>query len=358
MPPRRAVTGRLARRNVEPHEQGVLNTPEVQPQGEITNAKFREAVQMLSQTVTNQIMHFADVERVELVAYPMKGVARIWFDQWKKNRVEGAPFVSWALFEEALLGLFFPVNREKQRNMMSVFIAGLSRLSTKEGKAAMLIGDMDIARLMIHVQQVEEDKLRDKEEFKNKRAKTSGNESGQQKDNANRIHSGVCCDGSIGCFKCVAPSDRATSRGATSGASRGGNRLYAITICKEQEDSPDVVTGMIQVFNFDVYALLDPGANLSFVTPYVAMNFDVLPKKLIEPFSVATPTSKSIQVERVYRDCTISINHKSTMADLVELDMVAFDIILGMDWLHACYALGDCRTRVVKFQFPNELVIE
>ncbi|KAH0784270.1 hypothetical protein KY290_003868 [Solanum tuberosum] len=46
------------------------------------------------------------------------------------------------------------------------------------------------------------------------------------------------------------------------------------------------------------------------------------------------------------------------MADLVELDMVGFDVILGMDWLHACYASVDCRTRVVKFQFPNESVLE
>ena len=37
----------------------------------------------------------------------------------------------------------------------------------------MLIGDMDIASLMIHVQQHEEDKLKDKEEFNNERYKTS-----------------------------------------------------------------------------------------------------------------------------------------------------------------------------------------
>ena len=46
------------------------------------------------------------------------------------------------------------------------------------------------------------------------------------------------------------------------------------------------------------------------------------------------------------------------MSDLVELDMVDFDVILGMDWLHAFYASVDCRTRVVKFQFPNDLVLE
>ncbi|KAG5575656.1 hypothetical protein H5410_055790 [Solanum commersonii] len=41
---------------------------------------------------------------------------------------------------------------------------------------------MDIARLMAYVQQVEEEKVRDREEFRNKKAKT-GNESGQQRSN-------------------------------------------------------------------------------------------------------------------------------------------------------------------------------
>ncbi|XP_015160457.1 paired amphipathic helix protein Sin3-like 2 [Solanum tuberosum] len=49
---------------------------------------------------------------------------------------------------------------------------------------------MGIARLMIHVQQVEDDQLRDKEEFKNKRANT-GNKSGQQKSIANRYGSSI-----------------------------------------------------------------------------------------------------------------------------------------------------------------------
>ncbi|KAG5575216.1 hypothetical protein H5410_055350 [Solanum commersonii] len=81
-------------------------------------------------------------------------------------------------------------------------------------------------------------------------------------------------------------------------------------------------------------------------------------KKICEPFCVSSPVGESILAERVYRDCVISINHKDTMTDLVKLDLVDFDVILGMDWLHACYALVDCRTRVVKFQFPNERVLK
>ena len=46
------------------------------------------------------------------------------------------------------------------------------------------------------------------------------------------------------------------------------------------------------------------------------------------------------------------------MDDLAQLDMVDFDVILGMDWLNAFDGLKDCRTRVVEFQIPNESIFE
>ncbi|XP_070003076.1 uncharacterized protein [Nicotiana sylvestris] len=38
--------------------------------------------------------------------------------------------------------------------------------------------------------------------------------------------------------------------------------------------------------------------------------------------------------------------------------MVEFDMIMGMDWLSSCYALLDCHAKIVRFQFPNEEVLE
>uniref|UniRef100_M1D8V3 Retrotransposon gag protein n=1 Tax=Solanum tuberosum TaxID=4113 RepID=M1D8V3_SOLTU len=235
--------------------------------------------------------------------------------KWKKGRAEDAPPASWACFEEAFFGHFFP--RE-----------------LKETK-------------------VEEEKLSDREEFRNKKAKI-GNESGQQKGNVNRssfqqkqkgpvpssasapaprnkgeyngqnsqnfkarlaqsqgsvaqggnwaptcvkcgrIHPGSGHQGNRAQSSSVGPPDRAAPRGATSSNGGKANCLYAITSRQEQENSPDVVTSMIKAFTFDVYALLDPGASLYFVTPYVANKFDVLPEKLREPFCVSTPVGESI----------------------------------------------------------------
>ena len=42
------------------------------------------------------------------------------------------------------------------------------------------------------------------------------------------------------------------------------------------------------------------GATLSFVIPYVAMRFDVLPDVLLKPFSISTRIGDSILAKRVY----------------------------------------------------------
>ena len=70
---------------------------------------------------------------------------------------------------------------------MILFVASLGRSWSKEGRPAILIGDMDISTLMVNVQQVEEDKLRDKEEYQIKKMKTQY-ESGKKKGDLSRPH--------------------------------------------------------------------------------------------------------------------------------------------------------------------------
>ena len=62
------------------------------------------------------------------------------------------------------------------------------------------------------------------------------------------------------------------------------NRFYALRSRGDQGDSPNVFTGMLQVFSINIFALLNPGVTLSFVTPLVAIKFGVLPDILIDIF--------------------------------------------------------------------------
>ncbi|XP_015072472.1 uncharacterized protein LOC107016549 [Solanum pennellii] len=114
-----------------------------------------------------------------------------------------------------------------------------------------------------------------------------------------RNHLGACRDGSTGYFKCgqngqLMPecpknhqgNNKAAPSGAISGTGGGTNRLNALNNRQEQEDLVDIVTSMIQVFDFTV--LQDPRASLSFVTPCVAMSFYIIPQKLSKPLCVST----------------------------------------------------------------------
>lgn len=71
-------------------------------------------------------------------------------------------------------------------------------------------------------------------------------------------------------------------------------------------------------------------------------------------FLVSTPIGDNIRDERVHRDCPIMNLDRVTYADQIELTMLNFDIILGLDCLHKCYATIDYRNRVIRCQFHNK----
>ena len=154
-----------------------------------------------------------------------------------------------------------------------------------------------------------------------------------------------------------APTGRGRGRGGAAGSSGPSNRIYALASRQDQEASPNVVTGTLLVFSRAVYALIDPGSTLSYISPLIADKIGIKSEP-IEPFEVATPVGDSVIARQVYKDCSIIICDRCTKADLIELDVIEFDIIMGMDWLASCYATVDCQKKVVRFQFPGEPVIE
>ncbi|XP_070039424.1 uncharacterized protein [Nicotiana tomentosiformis] len=155
-----------------------------------------------------------------------------------------------------------------------------------------------------------------------------------------------------GSFMSVHPSGRESQSSAGRGRGRGRgsssssnqNHSYALAGRQDQESSPDVVTY--------------PGSTLSCITPFVAGKFGIVPEILSDPFALSTPVGESIIARQVYRCCTVTVCGRQTSADLVELGMLDFDAIMGMDWLAACYATVDCRVKTTKFHFSGEPVLE
>ncbi|XP_070038475.1 uncharacterized protein [Nicotiana tomentosiformis] len=127
---------------------------------------------------------------------------------------------------------------------------------------------------------------------------------------------------------------------------------------QDSEASPDIVTGILTIHSHAIYALMDPGSTFSYITPFIAGKLDMRSELLPQPVEVSTPVGDSIVANNVYRDCIVLINNCPTSVDLVKLVMLDFDVIMGMDWLAACYANIDCRAKFIRFHFPGEPVLE
>ncbi|XP_070003523.1 uncharacterized protein [Nicotiana sylvestris] len=332
-------------------------------------------------------MHATNTKAVELVAYQLKDVANIWYETWEESQGEDADPATWKEFADTFLEHFLPIEvleakalefERLRQNDMSVNEYYLKFISLAK-YAPEMNNDMTITN-MVYFVQGNKDRLKEEERLQkekdmefNKRPKSAGSQSQTSVgyrgleypicNTCGKKHLGVCCLGTNGCFGCGqqghffrdCPSAKQNNRGnvaqstnsaaphnsqaqqgcsvaKSSNAGGGRNRLYALADRQDTEARGDVVT--------------DPGSTLSYVTPYIAKKFGIEPEKLCEPFEVSTPYGESVIARCIYRGCPVKVHHRLTVADLVELEMLDFDVIMGMDWLESCYAKVDCRTKI------------
>lgn len=102
-----------------------------------------------------------------------------------------------------------------------------------------------------------------------------------------------------------APSGAAFLSAPIFGADTVQNKLYDLASQQESKSSPDVITGMLQLFSYNVYFLLDSGSTLSYVTPYVFVCFGFDPEVISNPFPLTNMVGGLVITKRVYRVCGI-----------------------------------------------------
>ena len=96
--------------------------------------------------------------------------------------------------------------------------------------------------------------------------------------------------------------------------------------------------------------LFDPGATHSFVSPSYAKKLDKGKMIMENPLAISTPLGEIVEVNYMYRSCEIMIGDSRLYADLIELPILEFDVILGMEWLSANYATMDCYRNKITFK--------
>ena len=134
--------------------------------------------------------------KAELATHQLKDVTQVWLEQWRVDRPLERGMVDWEKFKEAFLYRFFtlewmekkmvqfmnlhqggisvqeyslkftqpskyaPSRVSNPRSRMNKFVTGVSSWVEKDFRTTMLLNDMDLSRLMVYEQQIEECKIR------------------------------------------------------------------------------------------------------------------------------------------------------------------------------------------------------
>ena len=100
----------------------------------------------------------------------------MWYTQWKENRLVDSGRIEWEELKEAFLGKYFPRVEEyslkftmvsryapsmvsNPRDEMIRFMTGVADLVKEEWRTTMLPVDMNLSRLMVYSQSIEESKI-------------------------------------------------------------------------------------------------------------------------------------------------------------------------------------------------------
>lgn len=152
------------------------------------------------------IMGVTTSESAELATYQLQDIAHMWFKQWKVYKGTDIGPIKWEKFATAFLDRFSLLELRKAKMLEFInpkqgnvsvkeyslkstqlatyaphvvadrssrirkFVSGVSNSAVKEYRTSMLINEMDLSRFMVHDQQIEDQKAKEKE--RDKRART------------------------------------------------------------------------------------------------------------------------------------------------------------------------------------------
>ena len=114
---------------------------------------------------------------------------------------------------------------------------------------------------------------------------------------------------------------------------QGNARVYALTQGEADVGTSQVVAGQ-KVFVFALFV----------------RKLDIEPTLLDEACIVSLPSGENLTSIFVFKEVPVRLVGRELPVDLIVLDMVDYDVILGMDWWSRYNAAIFCRRKKVVFQ--------
>ncbi|KAJ1395844.1 Aspartic peptidase domain superfamily [Sesbania bispinosa] len=321
-------------------------------------------------------------------SFQLEGVAYDWFDTMTRGRLVGSPSLAWeysARFTQLSRHSPYPITKEMR---VKRFIRGIREYIFRAVVESNFFTFAEVLSLVLHLEQRQKEKGgNDRDSRKKQRVKGSQSShpsvgvgsvpsyQSRRSDQGRSLqttfpqrHFGVTSTPSPTCgilhigpssSHASAPAALASSQDPSAfvrgraQAGRGQTRVFSMTR-QDAQASNEVVTSILSNFSRDAHVLFDPVATHSFVSLSFATQLGKRPSSLDETLAVTTLVGEILLAGCVYRSYVVSIRGKELFANLIALDMVDFDVILGMDWLSSHYATLDCHNKVVKFEIPGE----
>ncbi|KAL0556797.1 hypothetical protein IC582_005314 [Cucumis melo] len=173
-------------------------------------------------------------------------------------------------------------------------------------------------------------------------------------------HLGRCLFGTRICFKCrqeVHTADRCpmrlTGNAQNQGASAPHQGKVFATNKTEDERAGTVVIGTLLVLGHYALVLFDSGSSHSFISSAFVLHARLEVEPLHHVLSVSTPFGECMLSKEKVKACQIEIAGHVIEVMLLVLDMLDFDVILGMDWLAANHVSIDCSRKEVASNPPS-----
>ena len=112
------------------------------------------------------------------------------------------------------------------------------------------------------------------------------------------------------------------------------------------QDAPDVVTGTFLVNSHSASVLFDSGSSHSFISAQFVKKHTMLMHTMKKTVLVSSPGGE-MRATLMCPKVKLVIRGVEFEADLIILNSVGMDVILGMDWLIAHKAVIQCATKTI-----------